>query len=39
VAVALIAIDTVKSEISITVVLGGPLPVSKRNIHGRRIIA
>jgi hypothetical protein len=39
VAIPLIAIDTTKSEVSVTVILGGPLPVSKRNIHGRRIMA
>jgi hypothetical protein len=39
VAVALIATETAKSEISVTVIVGGPFPVSKRNIHGRRIMA
>jgi hypothetical protein len=39
VAVALMATETAKSEISVTVIVGRPFPVSKRNIHGRRIIA
>src|SRR5438132_6463293 len=36
---ALIATETVKSDISIIVNLGGPLPVSSRNIQGSRIMA
>ena len=39
VAMALIATDTMKSEISGTVIFAGPLPVSKRNIQGSRIMA
>jgi len=39
VAIALIAIDTTKSDISATFNFAGPLPVSRRNIHGSRIIA
>src|SRR5205823_8602084 len=36
---ALIAMETVKSDTSIIVNLGGPLPVSSRNIQGSRIMA
>jgi hypothetical protein len=39
VAVPLIATETAKSESSVTVIVAGPFPVSKRNIHGRRIMA
>jgi hypothetical protein len=39
VAIALIAIETTKSEISLTLIFAGPLPVSTRNIQGRRIMA
>ena len=39
VAMALIATETVKSEISGTDRFGGPLPVSRRNIHGNKIMA
>lgn len=39
VAVALIATETMKSEISGTDMFSGPLPVSRRNIQGSRIMA
>jgi len=39
VAIALIATETAKSEISGTDMFGGPLPVSRRNIQGSRIMA
>ena len=38
-AIPLIATETAKSETSVTLIFGGPLPVSKRNIHGMRIMA
>src|SRR5947207_15081820 len=39
VAIALIATETANSEISGTEIFAGPLPVSKRNIQGSRIMA
>ena len=39
VAMALIATETTKSEISGTEIFGGPLPVSRRNIQGSKIMA
>ena len=39
VAIALIATDTAKSEISGRDIFAGPLPVNRRNIQGSRIMA
>ena len=38
-AIALIATETAKRKVSLTVIFDGPLPVSRRNIQGRRIMA